>query len=144
MQNCDNTPMVMRRVSKHGEDLWGSTSLLVFQKSYIDCSPAKDAPIASIAFLVLIGTQLLKAPLPASTHHPSKRKWRRLYKEDQDMRRPQSDNKHLNGTTANRVDFIQHTATTDRDTRKTRFLRVNKVRYTEQGYEGKSLGRVKT
>ena len=48
------------------------------------------------------------------------------------MRR-QSDNKYLNGTTANRADFIQHTATTDRDTRKTRFLRVNKARYTERG-----------
>jgi hypothetical protein len=54
------------------------------------------------------------------------------------MRRLQSDNKHLNGTTANRADFLQHTATTDRDTRKTRFLRVNKARYTERGYEGKS------
>jgi hypothetical protein len=68
-------PMVIRRVSEHGEDLWGSTSLLVFQKSYIDCSPAKDAPMASIAFLVLISTQLLIAPLPASTHHPNKRNY---------------------------------------------------------------------
>src|ERR1700735_4306243 len=94
MENCDNMPMVMRRVSEHGEDLWGSTSLLVFQKSYIDCSPAKDAPMASIAFPVLISTQLLIAPLPASTHHPNKRKWRRLYKKDQHMRKPHTDNKH--------------------------------------------------
>lgn len=44
----------------------------------IASSPAKDAPIASIAFPTLINTQLPIAPLPASPHNPDKRIRRKI------------------------------------------------------------------